>query len=57
MRLPSGNQTWQLKTQHLQFMFPFKAPFIGESPVLCLITGKYMKNMSLEVGLDYGTTN
>ena len=46
----SGNQTWQLKTQHLLVMFPFKPPFI-EFPVPSLSTGR------IRAPRDHGARN
>ena len=37
-QLPSGNQTWQGKMNHVSVFFLFKPPFLGEFPLPCLIT-------------------
>ena len=39
--LPSGNQTWQGKMDHLSVIFLIKPPLLRNLPLPCLFTGMY----------------
>ena len=49
--VPSGNQTWQWKMDHLLVILLLKPPFIEDFPLPCLITRGYLRLLVWPYGL------